>query len=435
MKKIIIFAMLFLFVSVVQKDGRVLAEEIGRAEIMAELQILKQRMARLEEALAGLAETVPSTQQQTVSPDGSAKVATAPAAPVPVGRKPNPPTDNPEAQLLRQGERSVAEHLEALRKAGQGIEFSGTIEIEASYENYKAQHESGVASSHLDLATAELGVDAFLSPGVRAHIIFAYDKDEGVDLDEAMLHYQAIGVCQPDCTCNAHWFASLGLMKVPFGYYASHFITDPLTLTLGETREVAALAGLNGGPLMLAAGVYNGALDVEGREDHLDKFFAAAFLHLKEGLVPDLSGQVGISYISNIADSIELTDYFADEFAVDSLQARVGGCSAFLSLAFREIFSLEAEWVGALGHFKVDRRFAPKTWNLELAYRPLEALEIGLRYAGSRDGLNFLPEKQYGLVAAYEIFEKTSIGIEYLYEEYENQDRANRVTTQVGVEF
>ena len=135
------------------------------------------------------------------------------------------------------------------------------------------------------------------------------------------------------------------------------------------------------------------------------------------------------------ADSNELTDFFDDEFGTDTLIDRVDGISAFLSLSFKELFYLEAEWVSALDNFKEEKRFEPKAWNLELAFRPLETMELGLRYSGSDDALDFLPETQIGVIAAYEIFANTSIGIEYLYEEFENNDKINRVTTQLGVQF
>ena len=448
------------------------AEELTKKELLAEIKLMKIRMTQLEETLkrftegASESEKEPTTWIPTnakILPSGNVEEANKCSAeklsPKPENRPilrqgergvaghlralekrgteyiasdlPDPENNN----ILRQGERGVAGHLQALKKRGQGLEFSGSLEIEAGYESFKGKGSKNEDTSFLDLATVELVVDAYLPNSLKAHIIFDYEEGEGVNIDEAMLHFQAEDVCQPDCSCDSPWFASLGRMTVPFGYYESHFITDPLTLVLGETQEVAALGGIHSGPFTFAAGVYNGDMDEAGKEDHIDKFVGAAFFRLNERVLPNLTLFSGISYISNIADSNELTDFFDDEFGTDTLIARVDGISAFLSLSFREVFAFEAEWVSALDSFKEDKRFEPKAWNLELAFRPLETMEIGLRYSGSDDALNFLPETQYGVIAAYEIFENTSIGIEYLHESFDNRDKINRVTTQIGVQF
>ncbi len=464
MKKILTLSFLLFLFGFFQFSSKVSAATLTREEVMAELQLLKERMLRLEQALEDIEEKSPRS-------DKSAEIQTSETASKSILRQgergvaghlralqvlPDDKGQNvsecsaenrtsaatgmqiseaDDGRILRQGERGVVGHLRAMSESGEGIQFSGALEIEAGYERFKPRSEKSEESGFLELATVELVVDAYLYDSLKAHIIFDYEDGEGVDIDGAMLHFQAEDVCQPDCSCRSPWFASLGLMTVPFGYYESHFINDPLTLILGETQEVAALAGVHGGPFTLAAGVYNADMDVEGKDDHIDSFVAAAFFRLDEKAIPDFSLQSGISYISNIADSNELVDFFDDEFGADSVVDRVDGISAFLSLSFKEMFSLQAEWVSALDSFKEDKGFEPKAWNLELAYRPLETMEIGLRYGGSDEALNFLPETQLGAILAYEIFKNTSIGIEYLYEEFESRDKANRVTTQLGIEF
>ncbi len=441
MKKTLTAILLLIFFCLFHLSPKAYAEGLTKKEILAELQLMKERMAKLEEALAKLDKPAPKTDNSAnPSPNRSFStnynVIETPEQESAAECIAENLTPEPEdKRILQQGERGVAGHLQALRKRGEGLEFSGSLEIEGGYESFRAKSQKREDSSFLELATVELVVDAYLSDSLRAHIIFDYEDGEGIDIDEAMLHFRAEDVCQPDCACNSPWFASLGRMTVPFGYYESHFISDPLTMVLGETQEIAALGGVHSGPFTLAAGAYNGDIDEAGKEDHIDNFVAAAFFRLDEKAISNLTLLSGISYISNITDSNELTQFFDDEFNTDTVLDRVNGISAFLSLSFKKLFSLEAEWVSALDSFKEDPNFEPKAWNLELAYRPLETMEIGLRYSGSKDALNFLPETQFGIIAAYEIFANTSIGIEYLYEEYENSDQANRITTQLGVQF
>ena len=143
----------------------------------------------------------------------------------------------------------------------------------------------------------------------------------------------------------------------------------------------------------------------------------------------------GVSYISNIADSDELTEFIKDEFESEAIEDYVAGAGTFLSASYDERYYLEVEWISALASFEEDRRFKPEAWNLEFAFRPIEVFEIALRYGGSDDALDFLPEMQLGVIAAYELFENTSIGLEYLFDRYGNDDEVTTVTTQLAIEF
>jgi len=48
---------------------------------------------------------------------------------------------------------------------------------------------------------------------------------------------------------------------------------------------------------------------------------------------------------------------------------------------------------------------------------------------------NFLPDTQVGICGIYEIFNNTYIGLEYLNEDFENDDEVVTITTQLAVEF
>jgi hypothetical protein len=77
----------------------------------------------------------------------------------------------------------------------------------------------------------------------------------------------------------------------------------------------------------------------------------------------------------------------------------------------------------------------PKAWNFEVAFIPIEDVEVAVRYGGSANTLNFLPDTQVGICGIYEIFNNTSIGLEYLHGEFENDDEVVAITTQLAVEF
>ena len=98
-------------------------------------------------------------------------------------------------------------------------------------------------------------------------------------------------------------------------------------------------------------------------------------------------------------------------------------------------FFFEAEYIGAVESFEEEINFKTKAWNFEVAFIPIEDFEVAVRYGGSADTLNFLPVMQLGICGIYEIFNNTTIGLEYLYEEFENDDEVITLTTQLAVEF
>ncbi len=145
----------------------------------------------------------------------------------------------------------------------------------------------------------------------------------------------------------------------------------------------------------------------------------------------------GISYLSNIADSNGLEGETPGMVSDD-----VGGFSAFVSASFRDTLFLDVEYVGATDEFPAGElsfdggdAFKPNTWNVEIAYAIAEGIELAGKYEGSDDTGDFLPESQYGMVLIYDLFDSTSLALEYLHATFENDDERDLVTTQLAIEF
>jgi hypothetical protein len=415
-----------------------------REEIVEELNLLKERMSKLERALNAMDKKEPLTEKFSEEDDvlhGGERGIRDQWEALEKDIDEDDLVDTEEVaifeddDILQGGERGIRDRWEALDKAIDGIDLSGAVEIEAFYEHSEPKEGPKDDTSDLVLEAAELAVDAEITDQLRTHIFFEFEEGESVGVEEAIVLFRAEAVCVPDMSCNSPWYAGGGKMIIPFGYYESHFISDPLTLELGETNETAVLVGTHRSFLNLAAGVFNGDLDETGGDDHIENFFGMALFTLPQIAIPELRMMGGLSYSSNIADSDELTDFFEDEFGSDTIEDYAAGAGAFVSIAFRGRYFLEAEWVSALETFEEDRSFKPEAWNLEFAVRPTDVFEIALRYGGSNDSLDFLPETQWGVVAVYDLFENTSIGIECLFNEYENDDEVTMVTTQLAVEF
>ncbi len=331
-----------------------------------------------------------------------------------------------------------AEKGAALGKWAERIHLGGLLETEVAWErsDYHDPAREDDTTSDLALATAELDVDVAVSKHVSSHFAFLWEEEdtEPVDLDE--------GIITIDGFTGAPLFVNVGKMYVPFGRFESHFISYPLTLQLGETRESAVVAGIRGNGVEFMLGAFNGDINKTGADELIESYVAAAVFTLPDEAAPGLSLSAGISYISNIADSDGLQDV-----AVGTVSDYIGGFSAFLSAALNDKFFLDAEYLGATESFAAGELpsfdgglpVKPRAWNLELAYAPLNDLELAVSYAGCDDcgaGIDdFLPEKQYGGVVIYNLNEDVSLAVEYLYGEFENNDKVNSATGQLAVEF
>ncbi len=121
-----------------------------------------------------------------------------------------------------------------------------------------------------------------------------------------------------------------------------------------------------------------------------------------------------------------------------------------------DCFSFGVEYIAALDSFEagemnyaLDRdgtaqESRPAAWNFELAFRPVERLQLAGKYEGSRDMFGLYPKSRFGLCVSYEIFENTVLSGEYLHGKYEDNnlntegsvsDMRDLFTVQLAVEF
>lgn len=377
----------------------VYAEEINNKELMQELKTVKDRIEKLESSLMQKNAEIEDLEKKTAG----------------INRE-------------MSTEEAVAEICWSDR-----INISGAVEVEISYESmeFSDPGEPDTDTSDIALATVELGVDAEITDHVSGHVLLLWEEDdtEPVDIDEGFVSISGEDIVP--------LYLDAGKMYVPFGAFESHFISDPITLEIGETRESAVRVGFANNMFDISLSLFNGDIDGIGDDEKIKAFAGRAAFSLPEGTVPDLDLSIGISYISNIADS----DGLEGEVAVP-LADYVGGLGFFLSASLMQNFFFEVEYIRATDKFEpgelgFDNGIAckPGAYNLEFAWVPCDDLEFGVKYEGSDDLGALLPEKQFGIVAYYSLFENTSIGLEYMNGEYENSDERDLVTFQIAVEF
>lgn len=336
-------------------------------------------------------------------------------------------------------EKSVSENEERFGWLDR-VSTSGLLEVEAGYEKYKpdASGETGTETSDIVLATMELGLDARLNEYISGHVLFLWEEDdtEPVDLDEGFITIFG--------TERLPLYLLAGKYCVPFGKFESYFISDPLTLELGETNQSAVMCGYHHGVFDINAGLFNGDVNKIGKKDHARSVFASAAVSLPEDFHENLNLTAGVSYISNIADTSGLSGRITDadgDGEPDGVSDYVAGISGFVSVGIAERVFCVAEIVSALDKFNegelgfADGKRRPKAWNLEIAYVSESNMGAGLKYEGADDCGYFLSKSGYGGIIFWYPFEKTYVGLEYLNQDFENDDNVQKVTVQLAYEF
>ncbi len=337
------------------------------------------------------------------------------------------------------------ENLEKrLAERGSGLDWienvaiTGLLEAEAAYEKSEpdAADEPDEKASDIVLSTMELGIDTQFNDYVSGHLLFLWEEDETepVDVDEGFISLSG--------GKNFAGYLQAGKFYVPFGHFESVFISDPLTLELGETNESAVLAGYTAAGFDLSAGVFNGDINETGKDDHIDDCFASATARLPDNALAGVKADAGISYISNIADSDGLSDILSEDTPNDQttgIDDKVAGLSAYVHATIIERIFFTAEYAGALDAFAAGELAAgalePKTWNTELAYVFESDCGLGVKYEGTDDSKNLLAETRYGALAFCHPLADTYLGLELLRERFENDDENTAVTAQLAYEF
>jgi len=310
---------------------------------------------------------------------------------------------------------------------GERLTFSGLLEVEATAARMRQDDGRTQSSSDLVLATTQLGLGMTFTDRVRGSINFLYEEDTtDFEVDEASVDFNL----DP-------FFARIGRIYLPFGVYHSHFISDPLTLELGETRETAALLGYGRDLFSLSLFAFNGDSERLEEEDHIRDWGASLIFTPRDGI------EFGGSYLADLADS--------DAAIVTTYERRVPGWSAFV-LAAGSRGGILAEILGATRSFAAadldgdgnGMGDKPTAWNVEAFWTMRDDLDLALRWEGSDEFLG-QPRRQYGLDLSWSPWPYATLSLEYLRGEFSRGfglneegiglDRRDQVTAQLALAF
>ncbi|MEW6520127.1 MAG: LbtU family siderophore porin [Thermodesulfobacteriota bacterium] len=317
------------------------------------------------------------------------------------------------------------------------VELSGLIEVEA----FKGKDYNDDDSSDITLATVEIGLDARISDWTMGHLLLLYE--EGEEDDHLIVDEGTITIGNAE---KLPLYLTAGKMYLPFGFYESAMVSDPLTLELGEINDSAVQVGFTGYGFYGSVYGFNGDINETGKDDEVNSWGAnAGYAYESEGFALD----VGMDWINNIGDT-DGVDGYLEESNIAEIDDYVDGMALHAVFDLGQ-FRLIGEYVAALDEFEpaeidFDSQGAePEAMSFEVGYTTeLFSREtvFALGYQNTEEALALgLPEDRYLAAVSIGIFDRTTLSFEYLidedYDESEGGtgDDANTATIQLAVEF
>jgi len=316
----------------------------------------------------------------------------------------------------------------------QRLEYGVLLEVEGFSSKMGGENQSDIL-----LATAAFDLEVAVNEWLLGHVGILWEQysREDDNLDEA---YIALGG-----SSSTPFDFVAGRFYQPFGNFETAFISDPLTLELGEMNQVSAMVGYENAWLDLNLGAFNGDVEKDvpvdgGGDSTINDFYASAFM------VPLEQVKLGVYWLSDLMETYNMSRV-GEEIANQPGYEKEGGAGAFINLYLGRV-TLNAEYISALNAYQLaGGSYLPAAFNLEGSVQLHEKVVMGLKYEASDDlfstfngaVLGFgdkLPGQSYGVVASYEFQQNARIAIEYMrLEELDDDASGNLVTMQLGLAF
>jgi len=309
-----------------------------------------------------------------------------------------------------------------------GLEFGALLEVESFY-----QRRAGKSDNDITLATVELSAGWQANNWIRGDLVFLYEEDdtEPMEVDQAFV---TLGN-----TDDFPLFVQVGKRYVPFGNLESFFVSDPVVLELAETRETAAVLGVEHGGFAAMLSAFNG--EVETGRSGMDNFTASVSW---QAGTEERSLRMGAGWIRNLMDSDGLTGVLEDPAGFNYVNTApdTSGMNLWAVLDYGPL-TLIAEYVKTLKTMEVDGAttgLKPEALNLELGGALSEKWEAAVKYEQARDVEDWFARRRYGAVVRRQLRETewvhASAALEYLREDFgAGADDADVITLQVALEF
>lgn len=290
------------------------------------------------------------------------------------------------------------------------IKVGGVAEVEITSTKSFANADS----SDIALATVEFYIDTQPHEYLSTHVQMLYEDagSENITLDEA---FAVLGNTE-----KYPLYLQAGKWAMPFGGFDTAMSTDPLTKSLGETKEAAVLIGAQHDGLALEGYIFNGDTQKVGQGNNIDQFGAQLGYG---GESRSVGYNVAIGYLNNLADTDGMTTGLGNN--TTSLSKYVPGFDVHGDLTFSGV-TLRGGYMMALKSFQTGelafngQGAQPAAWNVEAAYT-MPIMNHETTFAGTVQGTDEalalgLPELRYGGAVSVAIVDHFSVTAEYLHD-------------------
>jgi len=204
-------------------------------------------------------------------------------------------------------------------------EISGTLETEIGRDT----DFNNVNSSSINQATVEINLNSQISPTVSTNITLLYEDngDNPLNVDAAFVRISKEKI---------PWRIQFGLQYLPFGWFETYMVSDPLTLELAETSESAFLLAYENN---IYARVYVANGDINKVDSEVTVGHYGVSFGFKSDVEANTGIDVGFDYTNNIGDSNNAGDLITQD--------------PFLSGGIGSNGSMEKFIPGAAGHLGI----------------------------------------------------------------------------------
>lgn len=319
------------------------------------------------------------------------------------------------------------------------LELSG--EVAGQFRQYRLF--SGRHGNTLELSDAELDMQALVNDWFLGFMSFAYDATpttSGNRTFNSNLYLDNGFVTLGDFN-KIPYYGTIGQFYVPFGQFDSYLITDPINKTLFRTKARAVTLGYQSlsteGPFA-AIYAFRGPTRIGDYEPNATSRNPSAYINtfgINAGYnysIGALSGLIGGSLISNVADSLGMQETggadfggFAASSATQVLRHRVPGYDLRLEIYYTP-FAFIGEYSGSMRSFSpLDISFnghgaKPGAYHLEAVYNFdffMRPSNLALGYGHSFQSLALNVPAQRASIAFNTVFWKNTLAsLEYRHE-------------------
>lgn len=320
------------------------------------------------------------------------------------------------------------------------LEIGGHVHLDSVFTH--PEHEDGY--TNIGVSEIGLALGAAINDWTTFEAGFLYEhtglgeREYASGAEAAFLETATLNFAFPD----GPWSLAVGRQFLPFGVFDTRMITEPLTLELGETNEIAWNLGWGSGALQATLFGFNGDEGLGSAGGMAGYGGAVSFSSERE----ESAVALNLALTSDMGYADNLLSVLTDPAVGRQPAGRVTGLSAYAGLRYGAVTIL-GEYLGALESYAAgEMEFAgrgakPASWMLEAAWDFVAGgmdTTVAAGYQATREAAALeLPARRLIAVASVALTEPVTLGVEWARDSAyaEGKGGSGETTTTVTVQF